>query len=95
MVKIHDYWHKEPTKTWHKRFDIGTWIHGDSLPASVHARVVAIGHYNDIEEYDESRVMYEAIRMGCNPNYCVAVRFKNGETAIYPADEVFPVKEVK
>ena len=71
---------------------IGKHVYGPLIPASAGAKIIAIGEdYEDVEQYDTSRAMAETIRFTGN-QICVAVKFLDGRTAVYPATEVWEYK---
>jgi len=70
----------------------GDWVYGPLIPTSARGKVIDIGEYEKLSKFDTSGAMKESIKYGgCSTYNCVAVKFPDGHTAVYPKQEVYRV----
>lgn len=73
----------------------GDWVAGNLIHERQKATVIAAGPYSFVKRYDLSGAMGESIRMRDIPSneWCIAVRFSDGDTAVYPRSEVWRARD--
>jgi len=79
-----------------KEIKIGTWVEGSLFNASQNGKVVKMGNYNDISQFDDSGAMSQAIhdKDVSDKEIFVAVEFEPGEYAVYTFGDISPVQNL-